>query len=338
MTRGTAQRPRTGPRSASAPAAKKPSRITLEGIHRGKKKVPDRVLIYGVGGVGKSSWAADAPAPIFIAAEDGVNHLDVAQFDDPRPETYDEILEAVDVLTKEDHDFKTLAIDSIDWVEHLVRDKVISENRHEKTGQPWTTQDYDAYGRGVKLAVDEFRKLIDALERLQRVKGMGVILVAHAIVANFKNPTGEDFMTYKPALTGDLLPNLFGDWVDAVLFATYDVDVQKSKGFARNKAWSDGSRVVYTTHNACWVAKNRYGLPEAIDLDYETYAGFRDSDRSASVDGMLKQVRELRDRLELDDEKTKKMDAWIKQAGEKPSRLQKVIDGLKAKLAEQEDE
>lgn len=317
--------------TASAAPRETRKRFSMADIHKGKRKAPDKILLYGVKGVGKSSWGADAPSPIFIASEEGVDHLDVASW---HPKSYDEVLDCIALLTEEQHDYKTLVIDTIDWVEHVVRDKVIAENR-DKSGRPWTTADYQSYGQGVKLAADEFRKLIRAMEKMQKERGMEVILLAHCISTNFKNPTGEDYQIYKPAMTGDLLPNLFGDWVNALLFATYDITVQRGEGWKKNKAHSDGSRVVYTTYGAAWDAKNRWGLPAAIELNYKDYATFRDAERSASVTAMLEEVTVLRGKLEVDDDQAKKLDGWIAKAGEHPAHLQKVIDTLAVKLNEQ---
>lgn len=315
-----------------APAANRP-KFTLEGLHRGRRKAPDRILLYGVEGVGKSVWAASAPDPIFLASEDGVNHLDVASFSDPRPSTYDEVLAAVDWLADSEHGFRTLVIDTLDWVEHLVRDKIIATNRDIKSGAPWTAQDYDAWGRGVKLAVDEFRKLVAALERLQARKAMEVILVVHARVKTFKNPVGEDYMIYAPKLGGDELPALFVEWCEAVLFANYDITVKATPGsFAKGKA-RIGDRVLYTQKTSAWEAKNRHGVPPCINLDYEEYVRYRDAGTDSGAAALREEISALRAGLALDAESAAKLDAWVAKAGDHPARLTKVVEFLREKTA-----
>ncbi|MCS6901519.1 MAG: MAPEG family protein, partial [Myxococcales bacterium] len=76
---------------------------------------PLRVVLYGVEGVGKSTFASQAPDPIFLCAEEGAVGLDVARF--PTAHTWIEVLEAIRVLTHEEHPYKTLVIDSLDWLE-----------------------------------------------------------------------------------------------------------------------------------------------------------------------------------------------------------------------------
>lgn len=314
-------------------ATTKERKMSLAGVHRGKKATPDRIVLYGPEGVGKSTWASEAPKPIFIATEDGVAHLDVASFDSPRPQTYAEVLDCVKLLTAEQHPYQTLVVDTIDWLEHLVRDKVIAENRDPKSSRPWTYADYEAYGRGFNLAANEFRTLLALVERLQEEKGMEVIFICHAQVASFQNPAGDDYMRYQLKLGGKVLPALFKEWCKNLLFANYDDVVHKKERKART-----GDAVAYTTRTAAWDAKNRWGLPAQINLDYEEYAGYRAAEVPASTQELKNEIAELRAKLELDPAAAKKLDEWIAKAGENPSRLRSVARQLRERVPVQEDE
>ncbi|RYZ41299.1 MAG: hypothetical protein EOO72_07980, partial [Myxococcaceae bacterium] len=108
--------PRTPGGQQSKPPV--PSRMTLDALVRGKRAAPLRVVLYGVEGIGKSTFGASAPAPIFLGAEDGTDHLDVTRF--PSPESWQEVLDAVRVLTTEQHDYRTLVVDTLDWAEPLL--------------------------------------------------------------------------------------------------------------------------------------------------------------------------------------------------------------------------
>ncbi|MDR0869400.1 MAG: ATP-binding protein [Planctomycetaceae bacterium] len=46
----------------------------LQTIQTGKAQAPPRLLIYGTEGIGKSTFGASAPKPIFIPTEDGLDH------------------------------------------------------------------------------------------------------------------------------------------------------------------------------------------------------------------------------------------------------------------------
>ena len=50
-------------------------------IRRGRIPRPQKVVIYGPEGVGKSTLAGRLPEPVFLDTEGGTHHLDVARFD-----------------------------------------------------------------------------------------------------------------------------------------------------------------------------------------------------------------------------------------------------------------
>src|SRR3989442_74866 len=93
---------------AIAPSPPRPSRMTIANVTRGKVLGPARIIVYGVDGVGKSTFAAGAPNPIFLGTEDGTRHLDVARF--PAPQTWAEVLEAIRNLTLDAGGFKTFVV------------------------------------------------------------------------------------------------------------------------------------------------------------------------------------------------------------------------------------
>lgn len=209
MTAPNGQRPAANGRPQAAPAA---SRMTLGAITRGRVAAPLRVLCYGPEGVGKSTLGADSPSPIFLGAEDGTAHLDVARL--PQPETWRDVLEAVALLTREPHEFKTLVIDSLDWVEPLIHRFVCDEAKVK-------TMEDVSYGKLYIAAVEQWRLLISALDTLRRVKRMHVVMVAHALVKSFKNPEGPDYERYQLKVH-EKSAALLKEWVDELLFARFE--------------------------------------------------------------------------------------------------------------------
>ena len=139
------------------------------------------MLIFGPEGLGKSTWAASAPAPIFLPGEEGTNHLDVARL--PQPHTWEEVLEAVRMLTEEPHEYQTFVVDTLDGIEPLVWQAVCARGGKA---------DIEAfgYGKGYVAALDEWRKFLHAIERLRRVRGMNVLFVAHTIVKHVQESRG----------------------------------------------------------------------------------------------------------------------------------------------------
>lgn len=315
--------PKPQPSASPLAAVPSPSRMSLANVSKGKRTAPDRIVLHGTEGVGKSSWGAEAPNPIFIAAEDGIRFLDVASF--PEPQSFEDVISAVESLVSGEHEFKTLVIDTIDWVGHLIRDKVMKANA-------WDAAAFDAYGRGYKVWVQEWRKLLSSLDRLRAKKGMEIILLVHSKVGNFKNPAGNDYGRYQLAIGGDEAPELVKQWADIVLFATHEeFTTDPKKG--RVKGVSSGQRIVNTERTAAWDAKHRHGLPPQLPLDY---AAFDEARKAGGVPAdpseLLAECERLANALELPaDHKAR---AFIATNQNKPEMLTRSLNTLRAMASE----
>ncbi len=253
------------PKESETPAPPA-GRMTLQRLSRGKKDAPLKILLYGVEGVGKSTFAALAPKPVFLGAEKGTNHLDVVRFE--QPQSWDDVRGAVRALIAEQHDFETLVVDTLDWIEPLVWDHVAQ--RANKS----SFADFD-YGKGYAAATDEWRAWISELDRLH-AKGLEIILLAHAAVKPCKNPTVEQFDRYQLKLH-ERAAGLFKEWADCVLFANYQTFTKVDERTRTIRGVSTGARIVYTSWHAAFDAKNRCNLPEQLPLDY---AEFREACRA----------------------------------------------------------
>jgi hypothetical protein len=243
--------------------------MSLAAIVRGRRDNPDRILIYGVDGIGKSSWAAAAPRPVFVDSEDGTGDLDVARF--PRPETWEELLEAIDTLTTETHDYRTVVIDTIDWVESMLWQFICRRDGKR------SIEDY-GYGKGYVIALYEWRALIRKLERLQREKRIGVILVGHAQVRTFSNPEDAVYDRYQPKLH-DKAAALIREWCEEVLFARWETVAVRDEPSGIVRGVASGARVVQAVGSAAWDAKNRHSLPPRLPLDYRDFVKARKARR-----------------------------------------------------------
>src|SRR5690348_13381054 len=92
---------------------------SLAAVTVGTPLRPPRLVIYGVDGVGKTTFATRAPNPIVLRTEDGLGTIRVPTF--PTIATdYAEVLRALSDLYTEPHGYQTLVIDSLDWLEPLV--------------------------------------------------------------------------------------------------------------------------------------------------------------------------------------------------------------------------
>ena len=298
----------------SAPA----SRMTLANVSRGKQERPLRVILYGVEGVGKSTFAARAPSPVFLCAEDGTAQLDVARF--PTPRSWADVLEAVRVLTHDEHAFKTLVIDTLDWLEPLCWAHVC---------QAAGKSDIEEFGyaKGYVMALDQWRVLLGRLDLLVRTRKLNVVMVAHAAIRRIDDPQTGPFDRYRMKLH-DKAADLLREWVDAILFARHEVMTVERKG--RLRGVSSGARVIHTQWTAAYDAKNRFDLPDTLPLDWDEFESAVRAHVPASESKLSEELRELIPRLVEPEKAEKAMREW---AGESPARLAQLLDKVRGKLA-----
>lgn len=231
-------------------------------ITKGKIYSAKKVVIYGPEGIGKSTFAAKFPDALFIDTEGSTKEMDVARFDKP---TSWEMLKSQIQYVKSNKPCKTIIIDTIDWAEQLCIDALCSA--HGKKG----IEDF-GYGNGYVYEKEDFGRFLNLLEEVIDA-GINVVLTAHAILRKFEQP--DEMGSYDRwelklgKKTTNLIAPLVKEWADMVLFANYKtLSVAVDKDGKKHKA-QGGKRVMYTTHHPCWDAKNRYGLPEEIPMDYE---------------------------------------------------------------------
>ena len=153
----------------------------LKKIHRGKQALPPRIVIYGTEGVGKSTTASQCPAPIFIQTEDGLGEIDSDKF--PLATTFDEVISYLNSLLTEQHEYQTVVIDSLDWLERLIWDDLCRQynvTSIEKVD--------GGYAKGYTHALSLWRHLLTLLNRLRMERGMIIVGIAHAKVEKFEDP------------------------------------------------------------------------------------------------------------------------------------------------------
>lgn len=287
------------PVPASRPVAAPPPRaprVTLASVVRRANASPLRVLLHGVEGVGKTTFGALAPSAVILGPEDGIPRElgEVPHF--PMPEggwTWADVVDAVRALAAGAHDYQTLVVDTLDWLEPLLWKEVC-----ERAGVTAIEDVGGGYGKGYVAALDGWRGFIAELEQLRRAKGMHIVLLAHSVIRSFKNPVGEDYDRFELKLN-QKAAGLWKEWPDAVLFAAHDDVASKDTRTKRVRGVSSGARVMRTVHHAAYDAKNRFGLPEELSLSWsEFYAAVeagpaaRVAELRTAIEALLKEAPE----------------------------------------------
>ena len=243
--------------------------MTLSSVIRGIQTEPFRLLIHGVEGAGKSTFSAQAPEPIFVQTEDGIGQIDVPKF--PLSESFDSVMDNLNALLNEPHDYQTVVIDSVDWLEKLAVQKVLGMHKDKAS-----IADFD-FGKGYALLVPLFESIIDVLNRLRRLRKMNVVLIAHTKLEKIADPSGASYDQYAPRLD-KRVNGLIREWSDVIAFASIEISRSIEKdGFKQRvvaKAVRDRSgndRVLILESNPAIVAKSRYPLPAKMPLDGEAF-------------------------------------------------------------------
>ena len=235
----------------------------LKSISKTRRVRAPKIVVVGQGKIGKTTFAAMAPKAIGILTEDGADAVDANAF--PLATSLADVYTAIDTLINQDHDFQTLFIDSLDWLEPLVQDHVCKANNWKNIEQP-------GFGKGYVAAAEEWRNLLSGLEVLRADKGMGIILIAHDKIKRIEDPLTEGFDSHVLKLH-DRAAALVQEWADVIGYAGYRIFTSKTDagfGNKETKATTTGERIFHVEPHPAHCGGNRFGLTN-MPLDWVAF-------------------------------------------------------------------
>jgi hypothetical protein len=183
----------------------------LERVRTGRQPKPPKVVVYGPPKIGKSTFGAGIPDAIFLPTEEGIDALDVASF--PKATSFQEVLAYIGALAKEEHTYRALVLDSLDWLEPLIWADVCRENNAtsiELVG--------GGYGKGYVEATKQWRRLLDGLDYLREHKGMTVVLIGHDEIRRMEPPDSEPY-DYAALKLHKRAAAIITEWADVIGYA-----------------------------------------------------------------------------------------------------------------------
>ena len=254
--------------------------MNLANVTIGGDPKPPRIVLCGLDGVGKSTFASQAPNPIFIPTERGVTALQVPQF--PVAQNPQDVTNCIGSLYHEEHDYKTVILDSADWYQDMliqqITDDIFEGHSHK----------FANYGAGYKPLKAQYKQMLAHMDSLNTDKGMHVVIITHAMIKTFKNPNGEDYDRYQSNLVDSPSSSLWSvtkEWADLVLFASFNVLVSKpSKSATKGKAVMAEKRVLTSPPAAAIDAKQRAGWemePRTTALTWQAFASALDKAKAS---------------------------------------------------------
>ena len=180
-------------------------------IQTGRIIRPQKIVIYGSEGIGKTSLAAQCPDPLFIDTEGGSAHLDVRRTQ--KPQAWEELMVMVKEVATTPDLCKTLVIDTADWAETLCTEFIC-----RKFGQPGIES--FGYGKGYSFLAEEFSKLLKFCNDVI-LSGKNVVITAHAKMRKQELPDEQGaFDRWELKLSKQTAP-LLKEWGDALLFLNF---------------------------------------------------------------------------------------------------------------------
>lgn len=227
-----------------------------------------KMIVYGTEGIGKSTFASQAPNPIVLDLENGMDLINIPKY---KADNFVKVLDLFSSLLSQEHNFEYVLIDSLDWLERLM----ISHLCHVHNAKSLVDRSCKvfAYGAGEKLLLSMWNDLISILDKINQKKNMGIILTAHCDIKRFDDPLTESYDMYRIKLEKSS-SNLVKEWVECILFANWKVQIEgEDMGFNKtiNRAKGVG-RVLYTEKRPSFEAKNRYSLPPEMPFNWNIFA------------------------------------------------------------------
>ena len=250
-------------------------------ITKGKTARAMKVVVYGSEGIGKSTFAADAPDPLFIDTEGSTAHMDVRRIE--KPDSFDALVDIANEVAKEKGICGSLILDTADWAEQLCVSHIC-----QKYKQP--SIESFGYGRGYVYLSEEFSLLLRALDQVIDA-GIHVIITAHAKMRKFEQPDEQGaYDRWEMKLSKHVAP-LLKEWCDMLLFLNYRTYVVTTETNAKKA--QGGKRVMYTSHHPCWDAKNRQDLPEEMSLEFKNIAHLFTLSPTAEAEKPIDRLRKM---------------------------------------------
>ena len=229
-------------------------------IRKGPQVRAVRCTIYGPEGIGKSTLASRFPDAVFIDFEHGTDSMDVARFDTPADYTL--LMDLLYSIAQEDV-CKTVIFDTADRLEQIISIHVC--NKH----QIRSIEDA-GYGKGYTYLAEAWLELLKLCDKIID-SGKNIVFVAHAQMRKFEQPDEMGaYDRWELKLSKKTAP-LLKEWSDILLFCNYKTNVATDEKTKSKKAIG-GKRVMYANHSPVYDAKNRFGLPDMMEMDFEEIA------------------------------------------------------------------
>ena len=237
-----------------------------------------RITIFGVPGIGKTTFACEAPNPVILSTESGLPAKYRAGGEKPIPIipifTYADVINTLEEILAHINEipYDTIIIDSVTQLDALIQLEFIKNDPSQRDSKiQGSAMGAGKFGVGAtdsKLKHDMVVKLGDKIA----FKGKTVIYIAHSMVVKLASPDEETYTQYSLQFENQKSAKVYLNNPDAVLYAHFEINVATSKGTKKIQATTTGDRRINTGKSATAVSKNRFDLPDDIELKWVKFA------------------------------------------------------------------
>ena len=299
----------------------------LKRVTTGKVKRNFLILLYGPEKVGKSTFGSELPDPLFVCGEDGTDQLDVSRI---KPKNWLELKEVLRELRDADHDYKTVVLDTIDWLEQLQLRFLMKE--HSASNVRAIGGGWGAYKGILK---EEWHQFFDLLNQVR--KKVNICFLAHSQTKRFSDPLNScEYDRYELKMEYPEISMVFKEYVDAILFTNFETTVKKDTQTKKVRAYGDNTRILYTEGTHAFDAGNRYGLPVEMNLSAGEMLKFLGQSDEEVCQNLLTEIDLMKKEFKNEDF-LKTVSVYVEQSKNDPKKLRGVINKLKIRLSEGEE-
>lgn len=239
--------------------------INLSSLSKPTGQRPIIATLFGEGGMGKTTLAAMFPKPVFIRTEDGTASLqgneEVSLF--PLAMSSQDVLDSIEALATQEHDFKTLVIDSITQLATLIEHEIVESDPKAKS----INQAGGGYGAGYSSAAEKHRQIREWAGSLAYEKGMNIVFIGHADTETLDLPDYDPYARYTVRMHKKSLPH-YTDNVDLVGLVRLKTFVRGGEG-DKKRAISTGEREIICFPQASSVTKNRFNISAPLTFTFD---------------------------------------------------------------------
>lgn len=237
--------------AVAPPKPQEPPKPTALGKFAVKKSKPSspRMLVYGQGGIGKTTLGAKFPNPLFVCFEKGLNSdalVGTSYIDEIN--SWQEFMQFLDEF--KNSEYKTLVIDTLDVLVSGIFNKYLcSKFKDGEHLGDFATLDY---GKGTTVAQQEIKLMLNKLDIINSSNKL-ILILAHSMTKTFQNPLGKDYDTYM-IKGNEKVNDVVKCWADEVYFANFITEVNKDGKATGKTRWLD------CENSPAAFAKSRFGL------------------------------------------------------------------------------